>query len=101
MADSSTANKVIVNIYGEDYPIQGVSDPAYISRIADYVDAKMKEAAENSRVVARDKVAILAAMSIASELHGEKETLTQSGKKHDVRIDNMLARLDEALTSLP
>ena len=101
MADSSTSNKVVVSIYGEDYPIMGVNDPAYISRIADYVDAKMREAAENSRVVAKDKVAILAAMSIASELHGERETLQLSGKQHAGRIDDILARLDHALSILP
>ncbi len=100
MADSSTAHKVIVSIYGEDYPISGVSDPAYISRIADYVDTKMREAAQNSRVVARDKVAILAAMSIASELHGEKENLQQSGVHFESQIDSMLERLDNALSDL-
>lgn len=98
MADSSTSNKVMVNIYGDEYPIAGVSDPNYISRIAKYVDAKMKEAAKNSRVVAKDKVAILAAMSIASELHGEKEKVQLSGEQFEARIDGILARLDSALS---
>ncbi|UCE25644.1 MAG: cell division protein ZapA [Candidatus Zixiibacteriota bacterium] len=101
MADSSAANKVTVSIYGEEYPITGAGDRAYISKIADYVDAKMREAAKDSRVVARDKVAILAAMSIASELHGEKQTRRSSGGQIDARIDNLLARLDKALGSLP
>jgi len=61
----------------------------------------MREAAKNSRVVAKDKVALLAAMSIASELHGERETLKLSGKQHHVRIDDILARLDKALATLP
>ncbi|UCG61984.1 MAG: cell division protein ZapA [Candidatus Zixiibacteriota bacterium] len=97
MADSSTSKKVMVNIYGEEYPITGGGNPAHISRIAKYVDAKMREAAKDSRVVARDKVAILAAMSIASELHGEKETREHSGEQYDARIDDILARLDKAL----
>lgn len=101
MADSSAANKVVVSIYGEDYPITGVNDPAYISRIADFVDAKMREAAQSSRVVAKDKVAILAAMSIASELHGERETLRKSGRQHEGLIDDILARLDKALAIRP
>ncbi|UCD63399.1 MAG: cell division protein ZapA [Candidatus Zixiibacteriota bacterium] len=101
MADSSAASKVVVNIYGEDYPITGAGDPSYISRIADYVDAKMKETAKTSRVASRDKVAILAAMSIASELHAEKATLRQSGKQFDHRIDAILKRLDAALKDLP
>ena len=100
MADSSAANKVVVSIYGEDYPITGVTDPSYISRVADYVDGKMKQVAETSRVAARDKVAILAAMSIASELHEQKDSLKTSGKHSDGRIDKMLARLDGALKNL-
>ena len=101
MADSSAAHKVMVSIYGEDYPISGVNDPDYITKIAEYVDAKMKEAAKSSRAVARDKVAILAAMSIASELHGEKESLQQSGSHFESQIDSMLKRLDGALANLP
>lgn len=88
----------MVTIYGEEYPIAGVSDPSYISRIADYVDAKMREAAKDSRVVAKDKVAILAAMSIASELHGEKESVQHSGQQFKAQIDDILARLDYALS---
>ena len=59
-------NKVVVKIFGEEYPIAGSADQAYISRIADYVDSKMKETAKNSQIKSRDKVAILAAMSIAT-----------------------------------
>ncbi|MEW6413005.1 MAG: cell division protein ZapA [Candidatus Zixiibacteriota bacterium] len=100
MADSSTSNKVVVNIFGEDYPITGVTDATYISRIAGYVDAKMKEAAQSSRVVARDKVAILAAMSIASELHDAKETGQLSGERVESRLDGLLSRLDKVLSEL-
>lgn len=101
MADSSTENKVVVNIYGEDYPIVGVSDPSYISRIADFVDAKMKETASSSRVASRDKVAILAAMSIASELHENKEALQHSTEHIDARLQKIIARLDSALSRQP
>ncbi len=101
MANSSTSNKVVVNIFGEDYPITGVTDATHISHMADYVDAKMKEAAESSRVIARDKVAILAAMSIASELHDAKETGQHSGQRIESRIDSLLTRLDQVLSELP
>ena len=66
MSDTLAENKVVVNIFGEDYPITGVTDPSYISRVADFVDARMKEAAGGSRVHSRDRIAILAAMSLAS-----------------------------------
>ncbi len=94
---NSAENKVTVNIYGEEYPITGVSDPAYISRIADYVDLRMKETAKNSRVAARDKVAILAAMSIASEFYENNDSKKEFQKQFNSKIDNLISRLDSVL----
>lgn len=94
---NSAENKVTVNIYGEEYPITGVSDPAYISRIADYVDLRMKETAKNSRVAARDKVAILAAMSIASEFYENNDSKNEFQKQFSSKIDNLISRLDSVL----
>ncbi len=94
---NSAENKVTVNIYGEEYPITGVSDPADISRIADYVDLRMKEIAKSSRVAARDKVAILAAMSIASEFYENNDSKDELQKQYSSKIDNLLSRLDSVL----
>ena len=90
-------NKVVVKIYGEDYPITGVSDPSYISRIADFLDSRMNDVAKNSPVKSRDKVAILTAMSLASELHEKKTRLETQDGDIDARIDSVLTRLDNAL----
>jgi len=57
----------------------------------------MKDIAENSRVKSKDKVAILTAMSIASELYEKKEILDQSDKVADDRIDKIITLLDNAL----
>ena len=94
---NSAENKVTVNIYGEEYPITGVSDPAYISRIADYVDLRMKEIATSSRVAARDKVAILAAMSIASEFYDNNDSKDELQVQYSSKIDNLISRLDSVL----
>ena len=94
---NSAENKVTVNIYGEEYPITGVSDPAYISRIADYVDLRMKETAKSSGVAARDKVAILAAMSIASEFYENNDSKNEFQKQFSSKIDNLISRLDSVL----
>lgn len=97
MPDVAADKKVVVRIFGEEYPITGVSDPAYISRIADIVDSRMKDAARVSRSQARDKVAILAAMSLASELEEKSESLTSTSKSQDSRLQGLLDRLDAAL----
>ena len=97
MPDVAADKKVVVHIFGEEYPITGVSDPAYISRIADIVDSRMKDAARLSRSQARDKVAILAAMSLASELEEKSETLTSASSGQESRLQGLLERLDAAL----
>ena len=97
MPDLINENKVVVNIFGEEYPIVGDNDPDYINGIAEYVDARMKEVASMSRSRARDKLAILTALSIASELKEKAETLEVIENQQGGLLDNLLSRLDQAL----
>ena len=97
MANDMVENKVVVNIYGEDYPLAGVEDPSQVSKIADFVDSRMKEIAENSRIKARDKVAILSVMSIASELMDKKEEMETLEVSIIDQFEVLLTRLDSVL----
>ncbi len=90
-------NKVVVHIFGEEYPITGVTDPSHISKVAEYVDSKMKEASQASRVQARDKVAILAAMSMASELLDWYDSGDLAEQETDSVLDRILTNLGDAL----
>jgi cell division protein ZapA len=60
---------VQVEIYNHTYHLRGDLDDAYVQRIAKYVDAKMREIAESARTVDSLRVAVLAALNIADELH--------------------------------
>lgn len=92
-------NQVVVRIFGEEYPITGTDDPAYISRVADLVDSRMQDVARQSRSQARDKIAILTALSLASELLEQSVTLDQTSDAQASSIDGLLAQLDKALSS--
>ncbi|HUV30210.1 MAG TPA: cell division protein ZapA [Acidobacteriota bacterium] len=92
---------VTVKILGENYPIAASNDVAYISKVADYVDSRMRDVATRSRFQARDKVAILAAMSIASELLEKSEDVSQFEEQQSVGLDRLLARLDGAIDGDP
>ncbi|MFH1687171.1 MAG: cell division protein ZapA [bacterium] len=87
----------MVNIFGEEYPITGVTDPSHIARVADYVDSKMRDAAQLSRVNGRERVAILAAMSIASELFEVRDQLQEQDADAATQAESLLQRLNEAL----
>lgn len=72
---------VKVQIFGQTYTIHGELDPAYVQKLAAYVDAKMQAIAAATKTIDTQKVAVLAALSIADELHtnqrerGEEEEL--------------------------
>jgi hypothetical protein len=57
----------------------------------------MRELAKISRSQARDKLVILAAMSIASELFENREDLSTVSQDSADRLGNLIARLDKAI----
>lgn len=87
MSDSSVENKVVVRIFGEEYPITGSTDPAYISKVADFVDARMQDIARQSCTKTRDKVAILTALSLASELLDQSDRLNKTNAEGDASLE--------------
>ena len=58
-----------VQIFGQVYSIQGELDGKYVQRLAKYVDEKMHDIADVTKTVDTQKVAVLAALAIADELH--------------------------------
>lgn len=66
MSDTST-DVVIVEIFGQRYPVRSALDRAYVTKIAGYVDQKMHAAADRTRGGDSVRVAVLAALNIADE----------------------------------
>ncbi len=94
---TTVENNLIVNIFGEEYPLSGVADPTHVTRVAQYVDTKMREAARSGRVQARDKVAILAALSMASELLEKSDLIDFVEKEAERVLDHIIADLERVL----
>ena len=63
------SSPVKVQIFGQTYSIHGELDPAYVQKLADYVDEKMQAIANATATIDTHKVAVLAALAIADELH--------------------------------
>lgn len=86
-----------VEIYGQTYPIQGELEEAYIRRIAAYVDEKMRLISDVARTVDTQKVAVLAALSIADELHRLRE---ERGEREEIlkeQAERCLTLVERAL----
>jgi cell division protein ZapA len=76
-----TSVPVKVEILGQIYAIRGELDEKYVQELAAYVDEKMRAIADATATVDTQKVAVLAALAIADELHslrkdrGDREEL--------------------------
>ena len=61
------ANRVTMNICGEDYTLVAEESPAYMEKIGSMVDGKMRGLMDEARV-SRNDAAVLAAVNLADEL---------------------------------
>ena len=87
------SNRVKVEIYGQSYTLGGDLDDTYVQKLARYVDEKMSAVAAATHTVDSVRVAVLAAMAIADELH----TLQQ---EKDQRDETLRERAEQCLTVL-
>ncbi len=95
MSDSMTAT---VEILGREYKIRGAADAAYISEVARYVDAKLREVSQGGVAPAPDRVAIIAAMNIADELFQLKRSHSEEFSSIEKRAQSLIRMLDESLS---
>jgi cell division protein ZapA len=66
-------NRLKVQIFGQSYNVGGDLDEAYVQQLARYVDERMNAVAAATQTVDSVKVAVLAALAIADELHSLRQ----------------------------
>ncbi len=81
MSDGSETTQV--EIFGAVYPVRGNDDPEYLQELAATVDRTMREIAEQVATVDTAKIAILAALNLADELHRAKSL--QEGERVEIQ----------------
>jgi cell division protein ZapA len=91
------AHRVKVEIFGQTYHIAGELDEAYVQKLARYVDEKMNAVAQGAHVVDTVKVAVLAALAIADELHAEHEGPEETEENLRERAERCLLLVEQAL----
>ena len=90
-------NAVKVQIFGQIYTVRGELDERYVQKLAAYVDEKMSAIADVTATIDTQKVAVLAALAIADELHGMQREL---GYREDVlreQAERCLTLVERAL----
>jgi cell division protein ZapA len=94
---------VVVDIYDQVYQLRG-TDPQYIEKLAEIVDAKMRAVSAHGTTVDSLRVAVLAALNIADELTALRArydalagSLNQQETSVRSRAGSLLGMLDEVL----
>lgn len=96
MTKVAAAESVRVEIYDQSYNLRG-TDSAYIFKLAEYVDLKMRSVAEQTQTVDSLRLAVLAALNIADEYHVLKRKYDAIASDYRQNADRLSGALDEVL----
>lgn len=83
-----------VEILGQKFTISSDAEEGYMLKVAGYVDGKMQELMQASKSLAKNNVAMLAALNIADEYHRLKDT--HEAVLH--RLDQLSKKISTTLT---
>jgi cell division protein ZapA len=93
--DAGTSS-VRVEIFDQAYNLRG-SDAQYILKLAEYVDGRIRALAEQTQTVDTVRLAVLAALNIADELHLLRRQLEGTSSPYRERAHRLHRLLDEVL----
>ena len=93
------AKTIRVEIYDQPYHIRGELDEAYVHKLARFVDERMRTVAEATRTVDSLRVAVLAALNIADELHALRQRQNELESTLRQRTERCLTLVEQALKS--
>lgn len=93
---AQASNSIRVEIYDQTYNLRG-SDPEYIKKLAEYVDSRMRSVAQQTATVDSLRLAVLAALNIADELHMMRKKYENVATEYTQRATHLQSALDSAL----
>ncbi len=95
--EATSSPTIRVEIYNQTYNIRSDGDTEYIIQLAEFVDSRMREISSGTLTVDSLKVAILAALHIADELHRLKNMHEQADSQLASRSAECAEMLDKLL----
>lgn len=88
---------VKVQIFGQVYSIRGDLEEKYVHKLAKFVDEKMHAVAEATGIVDTQKLAVLAALAIADELHSMQRERSEEEELLREQAERCLTLVERAL----
>jgi len=99
MRGIAMAEDAEVEIFGQVFRVAaGDATPAYIQRLAYYVDEKMRVIAAATRTMPLNRMAILTALNIADDLFKLRDSYEQSVHLVDAKTEHLIALVREHLS---
>lgn len=89
------ANRITVNICGEDYTLVAEENTTYMEQVASLVDKKMTEIIAGAKV-GRGDAAVLAAVNLADELLKSEQTVENLRRQVKSYLDEAAQAKNEA-----
>ena len=97
MTDSANPSTLEVEIFGSIYRVRSDRDPDYLEEVARVVDSRMREIAEHMSSADTARIAILAALNLADELHSYEKLLEGERVEISSRVKRLTGELAEAV----
>src|SRR5690349_21113227 len=91
-------NVMYVQIMGHEYPVEAnPGDELYVNRLAQFVEERMREIKEESKIIDSYKLAVMAAMNISDELFRLQDHKGTASKNFESKADELIKLLDATL----
>jgi cell division protein ZapA len=94
---AGSGKSVSVEIFGQRYPIRSSLDMEYVTRLASYVDGKIRAAGESAPSGDPLRLAVLAALNIADELFRQRDSANAKDGTFAERAEELERLLDRVL----
>jgi cell division protein ZapA len=88
-----------VEIYGQQFSINGSAEDAYVRKLAEVVDKHMKQVAQGMKTATPHKLAVLAALNIAHELCECEKKIQQMEADMERRMLSLMESIEEQMPS--
>src|SRR5258706_4228614 len=95
--DVASSHTIKVEIYDQAYTVRSDGDSEYLKELDEYVDQRMREISSGTLTVDSGKVAILAALYSADELHQLRKLHEQADEQLATRSAECSEMLDRLL----
>ena len=101
MSNADNTETVTVSILDKDYKIN--CEPEEVTALmqsSNYVDSKMREIKSGAAVLSLDRIAVMTALNLANEFLDEKNRSNSAIDSKSDEINQLAAKLDQALIRL-